>query len=57
MRYFIDANLSRSAVEVLQMFRHHVAFARDFGLAVAGLCKYQAISAGAVPRYRRIAFP
>ncbi len=35
MRFFLDANLPRSAVEALQKFGHQVEFARDVGLAAA----------------------
>jgi predicted nuclease of predicted toxin-antitoxin system len=35
MRFLIDANLPRSAIAVLEKFRHQVEFARDVGLAEA----------------------
>jgi len=35
MRFLVDANLPRSAVEMISSLGHEVAFARDIGLAAA----------------------
>jgi predicted nuclease of predicted toxin-antitoxin system len=35
MRFLIDANLPRAAIDVCQKFGHQVEFARDIGMAAA----------------------